>query len=496
MQKNRHRMTKTIVALLLTIVMATSFGAFGPKQTMAAGGAVTVSLANAEGLSPDTTFKFEMYKVGHFNGPGLELEANLKDSGADVDFPSGSSEAADVKAERMLASASKLASYIDDNDIELEPVKTFTLKPGESTSPISVGENALYLVRSHTIRDADSKKYNWTPQSVYVAVLENDSSITISNDVVTKIVRTPVAFNHQVQKMWDIPQDVQVSKPSAVFVNIRYGSKIVDTVKLSDDNSWKYNWTSEEDGDTYKYIGTDDEGNAKVIEFAPEGDPEWSCDEVLDAQYYADNFERFAYSNARARNFTADELEAIKKTALRFTAYPDELEDAGEIASTPEEQAKQTSIHTVTNVYAKKGLELTKRLDGYVDAGDRSNVTTAFRIVAKDAAGNEVYNNTLGISFAKNDEVDDEGYYTKTKQITDIPANAKEITVTEVYSGQYEGDSEKSNQGENPEIVFDTEKNLWTVTMDNTHNFHQGSGVVNKYGDGDLKDREGYIKHK
>ena len=32
--------------------------------------------------------------------------------------------------------------------------------------------------------------------------------------------------------------------------------------------------------------------------------------------------------------------------------------------------------------------------------------------------------------------------------------------------------------------------------MDNTHDFHQGSGVVNKYGDGDLKDREGYIKHK
>ena len=91
--------------------------------------------------------------------------------------------------------------------------------------------------------------------------------------------------------------------------------------------------------------------------------------------------------------------------------------------------------------------------------------------------------------------MDADGYYTKTRKITDIPVNADEITVTEVYSGQYKGDSEKSSKREN-EIVFDNEKNLWTVTMDNTHDFHQGSGVVNKYGDGDLKDREGYIEHK
>ena len=43
MQKNRHRMIKTIGALVLAVVLAGSFGAFGPKQTMAAGGAVTVS---------------------------------------------------------------------------------------------------------------------------------------------------------------------------------------------------------------------------------------------------------------------------------------------------------------------------------------------------------------------------------------------------------------------------------------------------------------------
>ena len=158
---------------------------------------------------------------------------------------------------------------------------------------------------------------------------------------------------------------------------------------------------------------------------------------------------------------------------------------------------EQTGIEQffIDNKYSKAELELTKKLDGFVDGGDRSNVTTAFRIIAKDSDGNEIYNNILGISFAKDDEVDADGYYTKTRKITDIPVNADEITVTEVYSGQYKGDSEKSSKREG-EIVFDSEKNLWTVTMDNTHDYHQGSGVVNKYGDGDLKDREGYIEHK
>lgn len=497
MQKNRHRIVKTVVALVLALVLAGSFSTFVPKQTMAAGGAVTVSLANAEGLSTDTEFSFEMYKVGHFSGPGLVLEDVLKGSGADVDFPSGSSEAEDARAARMLTSAAQLAKYIDDNGINLTPVAEFTLKPGENSGPIQVGENALYLVRSHTIKDAESSKYNWTPQSVYVAVLDGDSSIAISNEVVTKIVRTPVALNHQVLKIWDIPENVKDVKPGAVFVNIRYGNKIVDTVKLSEDNSWIYSWVSEEDGDTYKYIGKNDAGEKKEVEFTPgNSDPVWSCDEVLDAQGYANNFSNLAYENATPRKFTADEIKDIEKAASRFEPMEVEIEGIGDIAETPEDQATQVSRHKITNVYSKAELEITKRLDGYVDGGDRSNVTIGFKIIAKDVNGKEIYNSTLGISFAKDDEVDAEGYYSKTRKVTGIPANADEIIVREVYSSQYKGDSDKSNKGDNPEIVYDNEKNLWTVTMDNTHDYHQGSGVVNKYGDGDLKDREGNIEHK
>ena len=496
MQKNRHRMIKTIGALVLAVVLAGSFGAFGPKQTMAAGGAATVALARAEGLSDNTEFSFEMYKVGHFSGPGLVLDDAVSGSNADVNFPADSEEAEDVRAKRMLDSANVLTAYIDNNKIELDAVAEFTLKPGGSRS-VQVSENALYLVRSHTIRDgAEGAKHNWTPQSVYVAVLDGDSTITISNEVVTKIVRTPVTLNHQVRKEWDqnIPDGL---KPEAIFVNVRYGNKIVDTVKLTEEKSWTYKWSSEEDGDTYKYIGTDDEGNAKIVEFQPEGDPKWSCDEILDAQDYTEKFEEIAYSSATPRAFSDADIAAIKKAALRFKTSEEEVTPPGEIDKDPENQAKQISLHKLTNIYSKKSLELTKKLDGYVDAGDRSNVTLAFRVIAKDKRGNELYNNVIGMAFSKDGEIDSEGRYTQTKVINDLPANTDEVTVTEVYSGQYDGDETKSNKSDDPKnkIEFDSDRNLWTVTMDNTHNYHQGSGVVNKYGDGELKGQDGKIEH-
>lgn len=273
-------------------------------------------------------------------------------------------------------------------------------------------------------------------------------------------------------------------KIEAIFVNIRYGGKIVDTVKLAEDNDgdndWSYSWESQEAGETFKYIGTDDEGGSKVIEFKPEGDPKWTCDEVLDVQDYIDNFETLAYEGVTPREFSEEDIEAIEKAALRYKKPVD---------NNTNEQ------HVIINTYDKKKLELTKKLDGYVDAGDRSNVTVAFRVIAKDKHGNEVYNNVIGMAFSKDGEIDSEGRYTQTKVISDIPVNADEITVTEVYSGQYAGDETKSNKSEDPKNKIELKDGVWTVTMDNTHDYHQGSGVVNKYGDGDLKGQDGLINH-
>ena len=204
MKMNRHRTLKLIGSMLLTVAMAVTMIGYLPQTAMAAGGNATVTLAKAEGLDANTEFSFEMYKVGHFDGPGLVLEDNLKDSKADVDFPADSDENDSAKSKRMVKSASQLAKYIDDNGISLKAVGTHTLKPGESFTQ-AVTENGLYLVRSNTVRDASGANYNWTPQPVYVMVLNGDSSVTISNDVVVKILRTPVQLKHRVVKTWVIP---------------------------------------------------------------------------------------------------------------------------------------------------------------------------------------------------------------------------------------------------------------------------------------------------
>ncbi len=337
MNKNRHKIVKSIGALVLAMVIALAMGGLAPQQAYAAGGNITVKLANTEGLDGDVSFDFEVFKVGHFSGPGIVLEDNLKDSEVDVDFPSDSTEDEAAKAERMVESASALAKYIDDNGISLEAVGSFSLTPGNE-HVIPVTENGLYLVRGNTVKiDTDGSNCNWTPQPVYVAILNGDSSITISNDVVIKIVRTPIPFDHRVRKSWIIPEGSGDVKPDAIYVNIRYGGEIIDTIRLTSGCSWTYDWVSEEDGDEYKYIGHDINGNKTEKTFTPNKDkPYWSVDEILDS------------SKVTGWNLTDAEKAEIDELAENFS-----VKYGGPTIVTTGADGETTEIeeHEVTNTY-------------------------------------------------------------------------------------------------------------------------------------------------
>lgn len=337
MKMNRHRTLKLIGSMLLAMAMSVTMIGYVPQTALAEGGKATVKLANADGLDANTEFSFEMYKVGHFDGPGLVLEDNLKDSKADVGFPADSEKNDSAKSERMVASASQLAKYIDDNGISLSSVGTHTLKPGESFTQ-AVAENGLYLVRSNTVRDASGAAYNWTPQPVYVMVLNGDSSVTISNDVVVKILRTPVQLKHRVVKTWVIPEDAGDVKPSAIYVNIRYGGQIIDVVKLTSADAWTYDWTSEEDGDEYKYIGHDTNGKEIVKTFTPDkSKPYWSVDEILDS------------TKVTGWDLTDEQKKEIDSLGTSFApkySDPKTVEVAGKNGKT-----EQIEEHEITNPY-------------------------------------------------------------------------------------------------------------------------------------------------
>lgn len=343
MKTNIHRTLKLIGSMLLVMVMSITMVGYVPQVVQAEGGTATVTLSKVDGLDPSTEFNFELYKVGHFEGPDFVLDDNLKGSNADVKFPSNSEESDQSRAERMLASASQLTKYIDDNKISLKAIGgTHTLKPGGSFSE-AVSENGLYLVRSNTVRDASGGNFNWTPQPVYLMILNGDSSIDIANTeidgkAVVKIVRTPIQFKHRVKKTWTIPASAGNVKPGSIYVNIRYGGEIIDTVKLTGQSSWTYDWTSEEDGNQYKYIGHDVNGKETVKTFTPNtSKPYWSVDEILDS------------SKVTGWNLTADEKTEIDSLSKCFTpeySNPKTVEVVGEGGKT-----ETIEEHVINNPY-------------------------------------------------------------------------------------------------------------------------------------------------
>ena len=469
MKYTRHRILKVSLAVLLAVVLAGAF-CYSPKETYAAGGTARVSLASVEGLSAGTEFGFELYKVGHFEGAGLVLDEAYQGSHADLSMESDDSEG-------WLASAKTLATYIDGMASKPAAVgETRHIGPG-GTAAWTVADNGLYLVKGSTARDAENSKINWTPQPMYIRILNGDQTAALTNnEVVTKLVRTPVALKHSVIKAWDIPEGKsETAKPAEINVAILYGTTTVDVVKLNSDNSWSWAWESEEDGNKITYIHANGEGEdptEKTFE-AADGDLSWSCMEIFtveDLSAARSAALEATDSVTSGGAVTDDEAAELAKLSRRFTVtYPDP------------EQSEESEMEriNITNTYSVTELEIIKNLDGYVDNGDSSNITIAFRVTGLDADGVEVYSSIAGITFGKSDDL------TKSTVVTGIPVNAETITVTEVYSAGYTPKETELN------AVKSEDDGKWTVTFDNTHGRTPGSGVVNKYENGAISDQQG-----
>ncbi len=332
MRTNKRRTVRALKDLALALVLTLILGLSLTQQASAEGGSATVTLGNAEGLSPGTSFEFELYKVGHFNDDGkLGLDDALKDAHVKLDYDK-------EDAAGWLSSAWTLAQYIENNNIKLDAIGgTHTLKPGESFTESGL-EDGLYIVMSHTVKDSADSLTNWTPQPVYIAILGGDSSVTLNNDVVTKIVRSGVTLWHRVTKLWEIKEgDEKYAKPSEINVNIRYGGKIIDTVKLNADNNWTFEWKSEETGDTYKYIG-----GGKTIEFTPaDHSHKWTVDEIFTVE---------GFREAYGREPSKQEKEALDKLASHFTMeiLPDQ-EGTYEVTD-PVTEDEHVTLHRIKNV--------------------------------------------------------------------------------------------------------------------------------------------------
>lgn len=461
MIKNRKTtLIKTMMVMLLAIVVTA--GVCGPNGEVYAGGTAKVTLGNVSGVPEGTEFTFNIYKVGHWTHDAsgqavLELDdAVATGSGAAKTLPDYRSENSDLEA--LITHAETVGNYVRTSDMEpaANPITLKTGKKGaDGTSDTFNGllDNALYLLVGDPV--VVGRKV-WTPKCVYMGIVDGEAEMNISNDVVTKMTSAPVVDNYSIRKVWEDNNNEKGYRPKSIKADIFYNNEKVDTVTLNDANNWSYSWkTYEDDDNNVIYENTDEKKEAVMSETLPDGD----------------NWHKAVAEFAENGTWTVAEVndKSLRKYTLSFEGPSEE----------------KPGLFTLTNTYSSTDLVITKTLDGIFDTGEKSNVTVAFEVIGtvtdENGVKTEVYRNYAGIAFTKNDPVDEKGRYLKTVTLTGVPLNA-DIEVREVYASGYTGTKVSGpTKGDD---------DIWTVTFDNTHGDYSGSGVVNKYEDGKIKEQQ------
>ena len=449
MKMNRRTILKIVTAMLLTVFVTVCVHT--PFGTTAAGGSVTVSLVHDKILD-GSEFTLKIYKVGKWihtsEGKAvLQLDKSLADAAKVDQIITYESE---EDAEALLNSSKLVGEYIKANSSDFTALDTQTVKANGETAVFSgLEDNGLYIITGDT---AVVKKKRWTPVSVYIDLLNNDRTMELNT---IKMNSEPIVDDYSVHKSWNAEdkykEKEKKARPESVQVEIRYGNRLVDIVTLNEKNNWCYDWKSDEsEDDVVVYSNVTHENpdagvisqnlndeNGWKLEFEKGDDPQWHVVEVPDE------------NNIR-----------YKVGDIVFTSTVTD----GQV----------TGSFNVINEYDVTELEITKNLDGYVDAGSSSNITVAFSITGY--IGDTVaYTNTAGITFEKGDPM------SKTVTIENVPKKLTKIEVKEVYAAGYTAaDGQTLQTLEQPDA-----DGIWRFEFDNEHGPGQGSGVVNKYKDGE-----------
>lgn len=469
MKMNRHKLVKAIWAVVLAAVVA-GVGFWPAMSSFADGGNVTVGVNSADaedaGVPEGTEFKFNLYRIGGFDGPVFTKEDPFTQSKADVSMPrpenySGTQEQWE---EAWATAASTLKAEINAKTFgEPDKIKTasYTIAAGGNTS-VTLPRDGLYLLVGEPVITSDG--YMWTPTPAFLGMLNGGSLNT--GEINIKLSRREVVFKHMVVKSWEKAEKDPAAqyiedgvKPSEIKVVIMYGDEEVTRVTLNDGNSWTHQWKSieddtEEDGTRFEYIPIDKDGN--------EGTPI-----TIDAT------EKKAWSVAEV---PGDDESVSEDNANKLHYYKVDVEDPDTATIDSEEYDR----HRITNTLTTRTLTVRKTIKDFFDA-DTQNVTAIFEIKGYKTLENKekklIYSNYVGINFGPNDEL------TKERVLKGIPYDVDTIEAKEIYSGNYEPD-ESFNGGEvKVDPVFENDKLVgWTVTAQNKHNGHgPKGGVVNQY---------------
>ena len=341
---------KTVWKLCLALaLMVAAMFAVG-ISSFAAEGPYTVSGNYKEKVSEELNVSgitFQLFEVGHFNGPKLELNFDLPE-GVEVNLDISKDDYVGHEEDWIKKWLEQAQTVADNIPTGLTSLSGVTDESGAFIINGTVG-NGLYLLVSNdeprTAKDIDGKEYVWYPRPMLVMVLNDNVELTV------KPLRDP--FNKFiVRKIWK-DKDHEDVRPSSIDVEIYYNyetgeeNKLIEVVELNKDNSWTYSWSTKDE--KYRKLGP---GRFTVKE---------------------------VFKDEEGNNYLTD-------------------------ITTPESGAEDTKIFEITNIY--KTIKIVKKLPQYLFGSEQITTTFAFKIEGYDKNGNVVYQSLRGASFDSDKEED------------------------------------------------------------------------------------------
>ena len=270
----------------------------------AEGGTISIIYEPPHNQSTD----FKLYKAAEYGHDAsgkvtLDLVAPFAGHGIDLNGIILPEEPTDPEEREKwqgdwLKAASDLANYVStegsgtsavwEGTLHTSDVKQTLMKDGQAVN----FPNAIYLLVGQEQLVDDEY---WTPVPVLIQVLNGEAVFRMDEaNAALKFESRPEVLKHSVTKSWkdDAYKD---GRPGAVKVGIYYGSTKVDTVELSDSNSWTYTWYSSRADRVYTSKDPEDpssegvttevlnSGNSFRASF-PDGDALWRVEELADTR--------------------------------------------------------------------------------------------------------------------------------------------------------------------------------------------------------------------
>ena len=191
----------------------------------------SLELSYMDGETPLKDVAFRLYRAGEFTGKGVHVELLEPYKGYGV-----------TPGEDWLARAQTMAGYVARDGLSPAVSGKTDADGAVSFSGLKKG---LYLVVGDTV---SQDGYIYTPTPFFMFLPNTQDGYTWENAVTASVKhsRTPVFVpdpgrSVRILKVWD-DGGHEEERPESVTVDLLRGGAVYDTVTLSRENNWRYQW--------------------------------------------------------------------------------------------------------------------------------------------------------------------------------------------------------------------------------------------------------------